>query len=120
MSDYRELTVWRKAHGLTMEIYRITRTFPSHERFGLCSQLRRAAISAVSNIVEGTGRVTPGEYGHFLSIARGSIREVECQLLIARDLGYLQAEQWSPLDAEAQQISRMLKGLITSLKARPK
>jgi four helix bundle protein len=115
MGDFRQLKVWQRAHALTLEVYRVTRGFPPEERYELSSQLRRAAASVESNICEGSGRRTEGEFRQFLSVARGSIREVEGQLLIARDLGYLTLEQWAPMAKESQRISRMLTKLILTL-----
>jgi four helix bundle protein len=92
MGDYRQLSVWKRAHGLALRIYHATRRFPDTERYGLIAQLRRAAISVVSNMAEGSGRQSDRELARFLRIARGSVCELECQLLLARDLGFLKSE----------------------------
>src|SRR5215813_8067772 len=89
--SYRDLRVWQTAMDLTVSVYDITASFPIHERFGLISQLRRASISIASNIAEGHGRSTRGEYLQHISIARGSTIEVEVQLLLAERLGYADA-----------------------------
>jgi four helix bundle protein len=115
MGDYKRLSVWKQAHGLALEIYRLTRLFPSDERYGLVAQLRRAAVSVVSNIAEGAGRQSDREHSRFLRIARGSAHEVQSQLLLSRDLGYMTQDKWSTLDAAAQEISRMINGLTRSL-----
>jgi four helix bundle protein len=91
VQSYRDLRVWNTAVELTLEVYRITESFPQSERFGLTAQLRRAAVSVPSNIAEGHARNTRGEYRQFLSIARGSAVEVEVQLFLAEQLGYVQS-----------------------------
>ena len=87
--DFRNLVVWQKAIALVTEIYRSTQSFPSDERFGLTAQIRRAAVSVPSNIAEGQGRISRGEFRQFLGHAKGSLCEVETQLVIANNLGYL-------------------------------
>ena len=120
MGDYRQLVVWKRAHGFALKVYQSTRCFPDSERFGLTSQLRRAAISIVSNIAEGSGRRADRDHTRFLNIARGSVFEVECQLLLSRDVGYLKGDAWESLDAECREIGSMLNGLIQALgKKRP-
>lgn len=117
MGDFRELTSWKRAHQLALDIYRVTLSFPHHEQYGLTAQLRRAAVSTISNIAEGAGRGSDREMGRFLSIARGSVRELECQLLLSRDLGYMDAKQWTALDACSQEVSRMLNALIRRVRS---
>lgn len=117
MSNFRALVVWRRAFALTLKLYQATEQFPSNERFGLTSQLRRASVSVPSNIAEGSRRIGNRELIRFLSIARGSVGEIECQIQLARDLGYLKFTAWSPLDQEAQEISRMLNALIVALRS---
>ena len=112
MADYKQLTVWKLAHVLTLGVYRSTQDFPTTERYGLVAQLRRAAISVVSNIAEGSGRRGDREFARFLRMAYGSTCEVECQLLLSRDLGYLGIEGWEKLDTECQKLGKMLNGLI--------
>jgi len=116
MGDYRDLVAWKRAHKLALEIYRSTDSFPDRERYGLVAQLRRAAASVVSNIAEGAGRKSDRELARFLRIARGSVCEVECQLLLSRDLGYLKSDGWGPLDADCREVSKMLNGLIRSFR----
>src|SRR5512141_1943536 len=87
--SYRDLIAWQKAIALVTEIYRSTHHFPDHERFGLTSQLRRVAVSVPSNVAEGQGRQSTGEFKQFLGHARGSLLEVETQVFIAENLGYL-------------------------------
>jgi four helix bundle protein len=116
MGNYQQLTVWKRAHVFALELYRSTGSFPNRERYGITSQLRGAAISVVSNIAEGSGRNGNRDHARFLQIARGSICELECQLLLARDLGYLTPETWSALDKPCREIGKMLNGLIRSLR----
>jgi four helix bundle protein len=115
MGNYRQLSVWKQAHGFVLRIYQWTKSFPDRERYGLTAQLRRAAVSIVSNIAEGSGRQGDREHIRFLRIARGSVCELECQLLVSRDLGYLDPGVWQLLDRECQDLSRMLNSLIQSL-----
>jgi four helix bundle protein len=121
MGDYRDLLAWKRAHQLALGIYRSTGSFPDRERYGLVAQLRRAAVSVVSNIAEGTGHRSDRQLTRFVRIARGSVCEVECQLLLSRDLGYLTPEGWASLNADCREVSKMLNGLIDSVykEARP-
>ena len=102
--SYRELLVWQKAKALAVHIYQSTEQFPRNETYGLTSQLRRAAVSVSSNIAEGQGRLTSGEFCHFLGQARGSLLELETQPDIALDLAYLDPNQQRTL-AEKSQVS---------------
>jgi four helix bundle protein len=115
MGDYKQLLVWKQAHGLALEIYRATRLFPSDERYGLVVLMRRAAVSIVLNIAEGSGRQSDREHSRFLRIARGSVHEVQCQLLLSRDLGYMASDKWRGLDGTVQEISKMINRLASSL-----
>ena len=115
MGDYKQLLVWKQAHGLALEIYRATRLFPNDERYGLVAQMRRAAVSIVSNIAEGAGRQSDREHSRFVRIARGSVHEVQCQLLLSRDLGYMASDKWVVLDGTVQEISKMINRLAGSL-----
>jgi four helix bundle protein len=116
MGDYQQLAVWKQAHGFTLEIYRSTASFPESERFGLTAQLRRASVSIVSNIAEGSGRKSDRDQARFFQIARGSVCEVECQLLLSRYVGYLRTATWSILNDQCREIGRMLNGLLGSLR----
>ncbi len=112
---YSELVVWQKAMDLVTEIYRATATFPAEERFGLSSQARRAAVSIPSNIAEGHGRKLTGAYINHLSIAYGSLMELETQVQIARRLSFIQDDRAAALLKQMDEISRMLTGLRKSL-----
>ncbi|HEX9892576.1 MAG TPA: four helix bundle protein [Gemmatimonadales bacterium] len=116
MGDYKQLKVWEKAHQLCLSVMHETERFPTDERDGLAAQLRRSAISLASSIVEGSDRQSEGDMGRFLQIARGSLWAVHYQLLVARDLGFLAAEQWSELSARCDEIGRMLQGLLTHVR----
>ena len=115
--SYRELIVWQKAKKLAVDVYAATAEFPRHEIYGLTSQLRRAAVSVFSNIAEGQGRLTAGEFLQFLGHARGSLLEVDSQLQIAVDLGYLKRDQFEFLESETYQVLGLLNRLIDSLRS---
>jgi four helix bundle protein len=110
--SYRDLIAWQKAMDLVTEIYRSTQGFPDCERFGLTSQLRRAAVSVPSNIAEGQGRQSTGEFKQFLGHARGSLLEVETQVFIAGNLGYLSPEQSDKMIKRTEEVGRIVNGLV--------
>ena len=116
--SYRELFVWQKAKALATETYRFTESFPRIETYGLTSQMRRAAVSVASNIAEGQGRLTTGEFVHFLGQARGSLLELETQIAIACDLAYLKMGQVEELSGEIYQVLGLLNRLIDSLRCK--
>jgi four helix bundle protein len=116
MSDYTKLKVWEAAHRFTIDIYNITKKFPTNEQYGLTSQIRRSSSSIPTNIVEGTGQLTKSNYIRFLGMAQGSAYEVEYQLLLAKDLGYINIEECNSLSKKIKDIIYMLFGLIRSLK----
>jgi four helix bundle protein len=120
VKKYQELIAWQKAIALVTEIYSITAGFPQSEIYGLTSQLRRAAVSIPSNIAEGQGRATPGEFVQFLCHARGSLFEVETQIVIAKNLKYLTAEQQETMLGSLSELGRILNGLIASLQQKTK
>ena len=117
MRDFRKLSVWQKAHRLTLEVYRLTATFPPDERFGLTAQLRKSSASVPTNLAEGCGRFGERELACFVSIAAGSASEAEYQLLLARDLGYVPAETHERLEAAVNEIKKMLRALHGRLTA---
>jgi four helix bundle protein len=114
--SYRELLVWQKAKTLAVNVYRSTEQFPRTETYGLTSQTRRSAASVASNIAEGQGRLTAGEFVHFLGQARGSLLELDTQLDIARDLAYLDETNQQTLAKEIYQVLGLLNRLIESLR----
>ena len=115
MQDFRNLQVWQNAHELTLHVYRGTNGFPDEEKFGLTSQLRRSASSIGANLAEGCGRGSDRDMGRFLQIAMGSASETEYHLLLAHDLGYLNADDYHELVAQVNRIKRMLTALIKKL-----
>jgi four helix bundle protein len=112
---FQDLVVWQKSMDLVTEIYRLTRSFPKEEIFGLVSQLRRAAVSVPSNIAEGQGRLTEKEFRQFLGNARGSLSEVETQILIAKNLGYLDETNLNSILSIISEVGRVLNGLLSSV-----
>ena len=116
VQTYRELIAWQKAMDFTADVYRITRQFPKEELYGVTSQLRRAAVSVPSNIAEGQGRGTTGEFRQFLGHARGSLLETETQILLSERLGYLEHQATENLLKQAAEVGRILNGLLGSLK----
>ena len=119
VQHYQELIVWQKAMELVERVYRMTRTFPKDERFGLTSQIQRAAVSIPSNIAEGHARSSKKEYRNFLSISQGSTAEVETQTLIAARLGYVTSKQTENIMSLLDEISRMLNAIKKKLAPRP-
>jgi len=115
---YEDLIAWRKAKAFAVEIYRVTESFPRAETYGITSQLRRAAVSVPSNIAEGQGRLTKGEFCHFLGQARGSLLEVETQLSIALDLDFVSQSDFDRLRARSTEVRKILNGLIDSMLVR--
>lgn len=113
---FRELLVWQESMSLAREVYEITKDFPRSEAFGLVSQLRRAAVSVPSNIAEGHGRTSDKSFAVFLGQARGSLFEVETQLELAGNLGYLTTEKLPSLLSQCEKITRMLNALLRTLR----
>jgi four helix bundle protein len=116
--DYRELVVWQKTMDLVTEIYKVTASFPNEEKFGLSSQARRAAVSIPSNIAEGHGRKATGAYMNHISIAYGSLMELETQMQIGERLSFLSSEKVAAILERISEIARMLNGLKKSLSAK--
>jgi four helix bundle protein len=118
MRDHSKLRAFQLADELALGVYRATRSFPREELFGLTSQMRRAAVSVASNIVEGCGRRTQADYLHFLDIAFGSFRELEYQISLANRLSYLDSDMHTSLHAKCTETSKVLAALIRSLRER--
>jgi four helix bundle protein len=116
--SYRDLQVWQKAMDLAVQCYQATKTLPSEERFGLSSQIRRAVVSISSNIAEGHGRAHTKEYLNHLSMAKGSLCELETQLELSHRVGYMSEEVLKPLLASSDEIGRMLTVLRQKLESR--
>lgn len=113
---FENLKVWQLSHKLALEIYKETSKFPEEEKYGLISQLRRAATSVAANIVEGSCRKSDREFSHFLSIALGSCSEVIYHLILAKDLSILDELSYNNLRKRCEEVSKMLNGLLKSLK----
>lgn len=111
MQRFADLAVWQRSHRFTLAVYKVTRNFPIEERYGLTSQLRRAAASVPTNIAEGSKRKGRMEYARFLNIAEGSMAETEYLLVLSRDLGYVTSETAKTALAESTEIQKMLNAL---------
>jgi four helix bundle protein len=114
-TSVEDLKVFQKAHTLALSIYKISNKFPGEEKFGLVSQMRRAASSIPANLMEGSHRSNKGEYRQFAGIARGSAGELKYHLLLSKDLGYLSEQLYDTFKVEIDEISKMLSGLVRSL-----
>ena len=112
---FKKLMVWQKTYDLVLLIYKYSQKFPSSELYGLTSQIRRACISILANIAEGSERQHKKEFLQFLSIARGSLAEVETYLMLTKDLGYLNEEEFHELEEQRKEVGRLLRGLYKSL-----
>jgi len=117
MQRFTNLKVWQRSHALVREIYRHSATFPNEERFGVTSQLRRAAVSVPCNIAEGSKRRQPKDYARFLNIAEASLAETEYLLILSRDLSYIDAQATGCLRREIEEISRMPNALREKVEA---
>jgi len=118
VNGYRDLLVWQRAMDLVVQVYRLSDTLPRDEKYGLVQQMRRAAASVPSNVAEGHGRDHLGDYLHHLSIANGSLMEMETQVLIAGRMSYVSKESEDRALAQAAEVGRMLAGLVRALKRR--
>lgn len=117
MKDFRILKVWERSHELILDVYKATRKLPKEERFALTDQIRRSGTSIETNIAEGCGRESDGDFKHFLIIAMGSSSELEYQLQLAYDLGYLEKIHYGCLAGELVEIRKMLNSLIQRIKS---
>ena len=117
MQDFTQLKVWQKAHVFTVNLYKMTKDFPTEEKYGLTNQIRRAVFSIESNIAEGCGRDSSKELSRFLDIAQGSAYEVRSQIFVARDLHYIDLETFKLLDEKIIEISKMINSLVQKLTA---
>jgi four helix bundle protein len=113
--SFKKLNVWQKAYLLVLNTYKQTQKFPSFELYGLTSQIRRGAVSILANIAEGSERHYKKEFVQFLSIARGSLAEIETYLMLSRDLGYLNQDEFIQLGDLRKEVGRLLRGLYKSL-----
>jgi four helix bundle protein len=115
MGNYKDLKVWQKSIDFVLEIYKITAKFPNEEKFGLISQMRRAAVSVASNIAEGSTSRSKNDFGRFIGISKGSLAELETQLLISFKLGFITEDIYKEIINYSELLSRMLSGLKQSL-----
>lgn len=120
INSYKDLIVWQKSIALVTSIYELSKTFPSEEKFGVVSQLNRAAVSIPSNIAEGWGRESSKNYLQFLKIARGSVMETETLLVISKNLNFINDTQFSSIINEVEEVSKILQGLINSIQQKIK
>jgi four helix bundle protein len=116
VSDYKKLKVWQESHSFTIDIYTITKNFPNNENYGLISQIRRSASSIPTNITEGCGQLDNGNLIRFLGMAKGSAFEAEYQLMLSKDLNYINKKEYDELNEKIQKIISMLTNLIKSLR----
>ena len=117
MRDFHNLLIWKRSHQLTLDIYKLSQSFPKDELFGLTSQIRRAISSVATNIAEGCGRDSNKDFAHFLQISIGSASEVEYELLLAHDLKYINSEEYERLTNEVVAIRKMIIKYQSELKA---
>ena len=117
MRNYKDLRVWDEAHRLTLAVYKATTSFPKDERFGLTSQIRRAAASIAANLAEGCGRRSDKEMGRFVQIAMGSAAELSYHLLLSKDLDFVTEEKHAVLSAHLERVMKMLSALSAKLKS---
>jgi len=118
MRDFKTLTVWKTAHQLTLNVYKVCASFPKDEAYGLVSQMRRASVSIASNIAEGCGRESNLEMARFLSIAAGSASELQYQILLAGDLGILDEVSCADLERHVIEVRKMASSFMTKLKTK--
>jgi len=116
MQNYRALKVWQKAHVFTLDIYKITQTFPKTETYSLVNQMKRSASSIPTNIAEGCGRNSNSDLAYFLNIALGSSNEIDYQVLLVKDLGYISQESYETLESQIGEIKAMLINLISKVR----
>ena len=115
--NYKEIIVWQKSVALTTDLYKLTSQFPDTERYGLISQIRRATTSIAANIAEGWGRGSRGEYIQFLTVARGSLMELETHLIVASNLHFLKTDEFDSVSKPVNDIEKMLNRLIAVLRS---
>ncbi|MHC5098035.1 MAG: four helix bundle protein [Planctomycetota bacterium] len=115
MKDFRELQVWHKAHKLALEVYKVSAAFPKEEIYSLTNQVRRAAVSIVTNIAEGCGRGSKKKLKQFLQISTGSASEVEYQILLSHELGYMDSKAYESINSGVQEVKKMLSSYIVKI-----
>lgn len=115
MHKFKELIMWQKSRTLVKDVYLLTKSFPSEEKFGLTSQVQRAAVSVPSNIAEGSGRSSNKDFGHFLDIAISSAFELETQLILSSDLGYIKDDELYTISSKVDEIQKMINSFKKQL-----
>ncbi len=115
MGNYQDLAVWKKAHQLVLMVYKVTKSFPQEELYGLTSQIRRAALSIPTNIAEGSGRGSDCDFARFCQISYGSVNELEYHFIVARDLEFITSTIYDSLQQALVEVRRMLAKLISTL-----
>jgi four helix bundle protein len=115
--SYEDLRIWQKSLKLCIEVYTYTKQFPQEERYGLASQMNRAAVSIPSNIAEGSQRTTKNDFAHFIAISKGSLAELRTQIMIAKELRYLNLDSAKSLLFATEEMSKMLYSFYNSLKS---
>ena len=115
MRNYRDLQVWTKAHQLTLDLYRLSQSFPLEEIYGLTSQLRRSAVSIGANLAEGCGRRTSAELARFVKIAMGSASEIDYHLLLSHDLGFMKSNDFTRAASALTEVRKMLTSFLSSV-----
>lgn len=118
IQTFRYLKAWQEAHKLVLEVYRITKTYPADEKFGLVSQSQRAAVSISSNVAEGFGRFSYKDKHHFYSMAKTSLAELQNQLIIARDLKYIDENKFNEMYLQSDTVGAIIKGLMRAVSDR--
>ena len=118
MRDFQTLGVWKKGHKLVLSLYKATADFPSEERYGLTSQIRRAGVSVPANIAEGCGHQSEPEFARYLQLAAASATELQYHIILARDLSYLEPERYKELAETVEEIKKMLSAFIRKVRAR--
>lgn len=118
MKDFRQLKVWERAHRLALAVYKASAEFPQEELYGLTSQIRRASMSVPTNIAEGCGRGSDADFARFLQLAMGSACETEHQMLLSLDLGLLSKDDYAPLQADVEEVKRMISGLLKTVRTK--
>ncbi|MEN7549596.1 four helix bundle protein [Rapidithrix thailandica] len=116
IKSFKDLNVWKLAHQTVLKLYKLTEDFPTQEKFGITSQLTRAAVSIPANIAEGSGRNSAKEYIHYLTISRGSVEECKYLILLSKDLEFIKPDEYEELEASLNEIGKMLNGLINSIR----
>ena len=119
MRDYRQYQVWQRSHQFTLSMYRVTEAFPATERYALATQIRRASFSVPMNIAEGCGKHSDSDFARYLDIAAGSASELDYQLLLSHDLGFIDGSGYEQLSSELLEIRKMLTSLINTVRNTP-